>query len=70
MIELIVKILGCGKLLTVDTVTVDRVVPGCKGGTYRKNNIRPSCQKCASITGAHLGALRHRTKRRVRSPRL
>lgn len=62
----------CGVLLTVVTVTVDRIVPGCRGGTYRRNNIRPSCQECASLTGAHLGAKRRRTKRRrrVRSPRL
>lgn len=32
---------GCGAWLTVDTVTVDRVTPGCKGGTYRRENIMP-----------------------------
>lgn len=42
----------CGKLLTVDTVTVDRVVPGAHGGTYRRNNIRPACGSCNSSTGA------------------
>jgi hypothetical protein len=41
----------CGKLCTVDTVTVDRIVPGCQGGTYRRNNIRPACSKCNSETG-------------------
>ena len=41
----------CGTLLTVDTVTVDRIIPGCQGGTYRRNNIRPACGKCNSITG-------------------
>lgn len=41
----------CGVLLTVDTVTVDRIVPGCKGGTYRRDNIRPACGSCNSITG-------------------
>lgn len=45
----------CGCLLTVDTVTVDRIIPGCKGGTYRRNNIRPACGTCNSETG---GALR------------
>ncbi len=44
----------CGCLLTVDTVTVDRIIPGCHGGTYRRNNIRPACQKCNSETGAPL----------------
>lgn len=42
----------CGQLLTVDTVTVDRIIPGCQGGTYRRNNIRPACLTCNSQTGA------------------
>lgn len=42
----------CGELLTVETVTPDRwPIPGCKGGTYRRNNIRPACSTCQSITG-------------------
>lgn len=41
----------CGILLTLWSLTVDRVIPGCRGGTYRRNNIRPSCALCASITG-------------------
>lgn len=32
-------------------LTVDRIVPGCKGGTYRRNNIRPACGQCNSETG-------------------
>lgn len=42
----------CGKLLTESTVTVDRIVPACRGGTYRRGNIRPACAKCNSETGA------------------
>ncbi len=42
----------CGKLLRVETVTVDRIVPGCRGGTYRRNNIRPACSRCNTVTGA------------------
>jgi 5-methylcytosine-specific restriction endonuclease McrA len=42
----------CGTLLTVDTVTIDRIIPGCRGGTYRRNNIRPACSSCNSITGS------------------
>jgi hypothetical protein len=59
----------CGRLL-IDTngefpppphaVTVDRIVPGCKGGTYRRTNIRPACGKCNSGTG---GALSGKVKR-------
>ena len=41
----------CGTLLTVDTVTVDRIKPGCQGGTYRRDNIRPACGTCNSSTG-------------------
>ena len=48
----------CGRLLTVATVTVDRIIPGCQGGTYRRDNIRPACGPCNSSTGA--------TKRRRR----
>jgi hypothetical protein len=44
----------CGQLLTVQTVTVDRIIPGCQGGTYRRNNIRPACGHCNSETGAVL----------------
>lgn len=49
----------CGALLSVDTVTVDRIVPGCKGGTYKRSNIRPACGFCNSSTGSAL-ARRHR----------
>ncbi|WP_202868508.1 HNH endonuclease signature motif containing protein [Kribbella sindirgiensis] len=46
----------CGKLLTVSLVTVDRIKPGCKGGTYARSNIRPACSTCNSSTGGKLGA--------------
>ena len=49
----------CGDVLTDKTVTVDRIVPGCRGGKYVRNNIRPACGDCNSETG---GGLR-RTKR-------
>lgn len=42
----------CGLLLTADTLTVDRIVPGCQGGTYARSNIRPACGTCNSSTGA------------------
>lgn len=45
----------CGTLLTVETVTVDRIIPGCRGGRYTRNNIRPACAPCNSETG---GAIR------------
>lgn len=50
----------CGVLLTAETVTVDRIIPGCQGGTYRRANIRPACGSCNSETGG-----RTRRKRRA-----
>ena len=44
----------CGVLLTEDTVTVDRIIPGCQGGTYRRNNIRPACGSCNSREGGRM----------------
>lgn len=44
-----------GNFYTASALTLDRIVPGCKGGTYRRNNIRPACGACNSETG---GALR------------
>lgn len=48
----------CGTLLHFETLTVDRIVPGCKktpkypnGGTYVRENIRPCCSDCNSKTG-------------------
>jgi 5-methylcytosine-specific restriction endonuclease McrA len=45
----------CGTVLSSATVTVDRIVPGARGGTYRRNNIRPACAFCNSSTGARMG---------------
>lgn len=50
----------CGVLLSVATVTVDRIVPGRDGGTYRRTNIRPACGGCNSTTG---GALARRPRK-------
>lgn len=44
----------CGKLLWFETLTVDRIIPGCKGGKYVRNNIRPACAGCNSETGGPL----------------
>lgn len=46
----------CGIGLTVDTVTVDRVIPGCRGGRYTRDNIRPACASCNSKTGGILSS--------------
>lgn len=41
----------CGTLLTADTVSPDRIKPGVEGGTYRRDNLRPSCLPCQYTTG-------------------
>lgn len=48
----------CGELLTVDTVSPDRRIPGCEGGTYARDNIRPACDPCQSKTGGILSGQR------------
>lgn len=44
----------CGKVLTEQTVTVDRITPGVRGGRYVRSNIRPACARCNSETGARV----------------
>lgn len=56
----------CGRLLTVDTVSPDRIKPGIDGGSYRRENIRPACEDCQSSTGGALGAARKKAKAGVR----
>ena len=59
----------CAVLLTVDTVTADRIKPGAEGGKYGtplrdakegRTNVRPACLDCQSRTGGVLGNLRRR----------
>lgn len=54
----------CGLLLTVETVTPDRIKPGCEGGTYRRENLRPACGPCNTVTGAQLGAARRQKRKK------
>lgn len=48
------RFVACGQVLTFATLTVDRIIPGILGGTYRRGNIRPACGHCNSITGIRL----------------
>lgn len=57
----------CGTLLTYETLTVDRIKPGCKGGRYTRNNIRPSCSSCATVTGNELKAANRAQSQKNRS---
>lgn len=51
----------CPAWLTFETITVDRwPIPGCEGGTYRRDNIRPMCGTCNSRDGSYLGHARRR----------
>lgn len=52
----------CGRLLGEREVTVDRIIPGCDGGTYARGNIRPACARCNQRTGSALGNLRQTGK--------
>lgn len=45
----------CKAKLDIKTMTLDRIVPGCMGGKYEVENLRPACFKCNSRLG---GALR------------
>lgn len=36
---------------TIRFLTVDRIIPGCRGGRYVRENIRPACGPCNSETG-------------------
>lgn len=44
----------CDAELDESTISVDRIVPGRDGGTYRRDNIRPACRGCNSSTGGAL----------------
>lgn len=52
----------CGTLLTEETVTADRIIPGIEGGSYRRENIRPCCGYCNSSTGAMLAHQRREAR--------
>ena len=38
----------------VEPLTVDRIIPGCRGGKYRRDNIRPACWECNVV---HTGSI-------------
>jgi hypothetical protein len=55
--EGIVTCVFCAVPMLPEDCTVDRVVPGCRGGTYARGNIRPACRPCQDEQGGRLGAL-------------
>lgn len=46
----------CELVLDFGTLTVDRVIPGCRGGRYEPGNIRPACGRCNSVDGNRIRA--------------
>ncbi len=36
----------CELVMLFDEFEVDRVIPGCRGGTYADDNIEPICSPC------------------------
>lgn len=50
-----VRCYRCGDLLTEAEMTIDRIIPGHLGGTYRRNNIRPACGVCNFGSTRHVG---------------
>ncbi len=36
----------CGRKLDWETLTQDRIIPGCVGGRYRLSNLLPACRRC------------------------
>lgn len=38
----------CGASLDIKSIEVDRIIPG---GSYRRNNIQPSCGPCNRLRG-------------------
>lgn len=51
---------GCTEILTYETMTVDRILPGALGGRYTRDNIRPMCEPCNIWRGLQLREQLHR----------
>lgn len=60
-----VRCFRCGDLLTWETVECDRIKPGCEGGRYQKNNIRPVCGDCnKTLSGEYVKRRNAKRKKR------
>lgn len=55
-VEGIVTCYLCSVPMGLVELTVDRIVPGARGGTYARTNIRPACGPCNTDTGNELKA--------------
>lgn len=53
-----VVVIWGGRFEAARPLSIDRIVPGVKGGKYVHNNIRPACLPCNSSTGSLLATRR------------
>ena len=44
----------CETVVDITSIYVDRIIPAHQGGTYRRGNIQPHCQRCSCRQGAHM----------------
>lgn len=56
----------CIKVVTFETITVDRVKPGFLGGSYRRENIIPACIACNIEAGLRDAFVHGKADRGVR----
>lgn len=56
----LVRCCDCDELLDETTLTIDRIVPGCLGGSYERGNIRPACMACNIRMGNEARAYKRR----------
>jgi hypothetical protein len=54
----------CRHLVDYTSMVVDRILPGCRGGTYQRTNIRPQCHGCANAQSHTLRRQQRNTVRR------
>lgn len=59
--EGIVTCTFCAVPMLPEDCTVDRIVPGCRGGRYTRDNIRPACTPCQLEQGGELGGRNRRS---------
>jgi len=48
----------CPTVVDLETMRLDRVLPGFLGGTYALDNVRPQCEWCSERQGGYLAAFR------------
>jgi hypothetical protein len=53
----------CEGTVSLATLTVNRIQPGCEGGTYERTNIEPACSPCNTLDGSLLGVRRKALKK-------